>query len=124
MGGALVKPTAITANATNTLAIGGLEVPNATDDYSVVTVDNTSGVLKKIAVSNLNVQQFVVKYTAALGDDQFDTPKDITRLDNVDAYRNGARIDFTQVDANTIKLDLAEIGGCHAGDEIRIVQLQ
>ena len=124
LGGALTKPTAITTNATNTLAIAGLEAPTATDDYDVVTVDNTSGVLKKMAVSSLSVRQYVSEYNASQGDQEFDTPKDIKSLENIDVYRNGLRIDFVQVDSNTIKLNLTDTNGCFANDQIRIVQLQ
>ena len=71
-----------------------------------------------------NTRQYVARYTAASGDIDFDAPQAITELDNIDAYRNGVRIDFSQVDADTIKLDLGTLTGCYAGDEIRIVQLK
>ena len=127
LGGDLITPTTITADATNTLAVQGLEAPATTDDYDIVTVDNTTGVLKKIPASNLGLQRYVEEYTAADGDIQFAVPQTITNatdLDNIDVYRNGVRIDFTQVNTTTIELDLGALAGCYSGDEIRIVQLQ
>ena len=127
LGGTLIQPTTITTDATNTLAVDGLEAPADTDDYDVVTVDNTSGVLKKTPISSLGIRRYVQAYTAADGDIQFAVPQaiaDASDLDNIDVYRNGVRIDFTQVDANTVQLDLGALAGCFAGDEIRIVQLQ
>jgi hypothetical protein len=130
LGGALTKPTTITTTATNTLAVGGLTATPDTDDYDIVTVDNTTGVLKKIAASNLDVQRYEITHTAANdGDNQFVIPQPITStaadLASIDVYRNGARIGFTRIDDTTIQLDLDTPGsGCYAGDEIRIVQLQ
>ena len=125
LGGALIQPTAIDTDATNTLAITGLEDADITaNDFDVMVVNQTTGVLQKLGTENLRARQYVLEYTAARGDDEFDTPKEIIELENVDAYRNGVRIDFVQVDADTIKLDLAETGGCYADDQILIVQLQ
>ena len=125
LGGALTKPTTITADATNTLAIDGLQAPAPADNYEVVTADNTTGVLKKVAITSLSVRQYVKEYSVTTrGQDEFDTHQDYTSPQNVQAFRNGIRIDFTVVDANTIKLNLSEINGCFIGDEIRIVQLQ
>ena len=125
LGGALTKPTTITADATNTLAIDGLQAPAPADNYEVVTADNTTGVLKKVAITSLSVRQYVKEYTVTTrGEDEFDTHQDYTSPQNVQAFRNGIRIDFTEVDANTIRLNLSEINGCFVDDEIRIVQLQ
>ena len=46
LGGALVKPTTITAGATNTLAIAGLTKGSSTDN--MVVADPTTGVLKQV----------------------------------------------------------------------------
>ena len=127
MGGDLINPTTVTTDATNTLAVDGLEAPADTDDYDIVTVDNTTGVLKKIPISSLGIRRYVQIYTAADGDIQFVVPQaiaDAADLDNIDVYRNGVRIDFTQVNTNTVQLDLGALAGCYAGDKIRIVQLQ
>lgn len=125
LGGALIQPTAIDTDATNSLAIKGLEDADITaNDFDVMVVNQTTGVLQKLGTENLRARQYVLEYTAARGDDEFDTPQEIIELENVDAYRNGVRIDFVQVDADTVKLHLAETGGCYADDQIRIVQLQ
>ena len=128
LGGNLIKATTITADATNTLAVAGLEAPGSSDDYDIVTVDNSTGVLTKISVGSvLDVKRYVQEYTASDGDTRFVVPQTIVALkdlDNIDVYRNGARIDFNQIDATTIELDLGSLSGCYAGDEIRIVQLQ
>ena len=125
LGGNLIQPTAIGTDATNTLAVTGLENADmTTNQYDVMVVNNTTGVLEKTKVSALNIQRYIASYTATRGDDEFDTPQNILKVENIDAYRNGVRIDFVQVDADTIRLDLAAIGGCFPGDEIRIVQLQ
>ena len=125
LGGALIQPTTITTDATNTLAVAGLEpADTTTPNFSVVVVDNTTGVVEKTSVAALSINRYIASYTAADGAIDFATPQAILDLNNIDVYRNGARIDFTQVDANTIKLDLGALTGCFAGDEIRIVQLQ
>lgn len=125
LGGDLIQPTIIGTDATNTLAVTGLQDADmTTNDYDIMVVNKTTAVLEKTDVSELRPRQYTASYTAARGDFEFDTPQNIIELENIDAYRNGARIDFVQVDANTIKLDLAETGGCYNGDEIRIVQLK
>ena len=48
LGGALVTPTAIGTSATNTLAIQNLPNVTSTEAYQYATVDNTSGVVKKV----------------------------------------------------------------------------
>lgn len=52
LGGNLIKPTTLTATATNTLAVQGLQTGVATD--SIVTVDPTTGVLKRRAFSSID----------------------------------------------------------------------
>ena len=125
LGGALIQSTTITTDATNTLAVEGLQDADlSTNNFDIMVVNKNTGVLEKTDVSTLNIRQYTTSYTATRGEDEFQTPRNILELDNIDAYRNGARVDFVQVNANTIKLDLAETGGCYSGDEIRIVQLQ
>ncbi|MNX27639.1 hypothetical protein D3C86_577310 [compost metagenome] len=57
LGGALIKPTVITTDATNTLAISGTQTGNSTYVYNgsytstadrIVVADPTSGVLKQV----------------------------------------------------------------------------
>jgi hypothetical protein len=50
LGGALTKPTTITASATNTLAVPGLQ--SGTTNDSAVVVDAATGVLKRIDLKN------------------------------------------------------------------------
>ena len=60
--------------------------------------------------------------TAVDGQLLFTTPLPITDTQKIDVFRNGARISFTQIDANTIQID--KEATCYQGDEIRIVQLK
>lgn len=53
LGGALTGATTITATATNTLAIGGLQGGLGTVTDSVVTVDPATGVLRRRSVSDI-----------------------------------------------------------------------
>ena len=123
LGGTLIQPTTITTDATNTLAVEGLET--ATANYDVMVVDNTTGVVQKVTSEDLELTRYVQEYIANDGEIDFTVPQPITvaDLDKIDAYRNGVRVDIDFVDANTIKLDL-DTPGCYAGDQIRIVQLQ
>jgi len=52
LGGALIKPTTITADATNTLAVTGLQTGTGTEN--IVVTDPLTGVLKSMPMSNLN----------------------------------------------------------------------
>ena len=127
LGGNLIKPTTITSDPINTLAIDGLQTTAESDDYDIATVDNTTGVLKKIPASSLAMHRYIKIYTANDGDILFKVPKEIkttTDFDKIDVYRNGVSIDFFNVDVNTIRLDLGGLRGCYAGDEIRIVQIK
>lgn len=121
LGGALITPTVITTSALNTLAIEGLQDTVLNDSSnSIVVVDNTSGELKKVSVSNLVMQEQVV-VIASNGQAQFNTPSTITNIDKLDVYRNGVRIAFTIINDTTIEVETEAI--CYDGDEIRIVQL-
>ena len=60
--------------------------------------------------------------TAVDGQLLFTTPLPITDTQKIDVFRNGARISFIQIDANTIQID--KEATCYQGDEIRIVQLK
>ena len=121
LGGTLITPTVITTNTLNTLAIQGLDdtiLENSNN--SIVVVDNTSGVLKKVTATNL-VSQDQIVIIATNGQTQFAAPRVITDIDKLDVYRNGARIEFSLVNATTIEIDPEAI--CFEGDEIRIVQI-
>ncbi len=64
LGGALITPTTITTDITNTLSITGLE-PGAANDF--IVSENTAGVVRKITatniLSNLNVSNGLTKST-------------------------------------------------------------
>lgn len=123
LGGSLITPTIITTDALNTLAIQGLQetIFNDLTNNSIVVVDNTSGVLKKVSIENLVTQQQVV-VVANNGQSQFNTPLPITNASELDVYRNGARIGFSIINDNTIQVETEAV--CYDGDEIRIVQLR
>ncbi|MBK8518491.1 MAG: hypothetical protein IPL55_20050 [Saprospiraceae bacterium] len=118
LGGVLVQPTTIAASNTNTLALTGLSPGNAATD-EIVTIDPTTGVLKKAPVSSLLKEKQMV-FVSANGQTQFPTPFPITDIDKINVYRNGARIGATVVNPGTIALEAGVV--CVAGDEIRIVQ--
>ncbi|HUH27490.1 hypothetical protein [Gelidibacter sp.] len=65
LGGALIKPTEINTDATNTLAVRGLQPGTFQDD--IVVIDRTSGVIKqlKAAMPTFFYMPSVVVYTAA-----------------------------------------------------------
>ena len=119
LGGDLIKPTVITTDATNTLAIQGVEDATATEDVNILVVDNSTGVIKKRVFSDL-FQEEVLLEVATSGQKQFDTPVTITDIKKVNVYRNGVRIDFTMVNSTSIEVEPE--AACYAGDEIRIVQ--
>ncbi|AZJ35340.1 hypothetical protein [Tenacibaculum singaporense] len=118
LGGVLIQPTTIETSTTNTLAISGLENGNTTTD-DIVTVDRTTGVLKKVTSSNL-LREEVTEITATDGQVTF-TGLTLYTTDKINVYRNGVRIDFTIDNPTTITIE--PDATCYAGDEIRIVQL-
>lgn len=121
LGGVLTNPTIITTNNINTLAIQGLDDTflDSTNN-SVVVVDNSSGVLRKVSAANLVTQEQVV-IIATNGQTQFSPPGTITDIDKIDVYRNGARVAFSLINATTIEIEAEAT--CFDGDEIRIVQI-
>ncbi|MGG6231941.1 hypothetical protein [Tenacibaculum sp. SDUM215027] len=118
LGGILIQPTTIETNATNTLAITGLQNGNTTAD-DIVTVDRTTGVLKRAAASNL-LREEITDIIATNGQVTF-TGLTLYTTDKINVYRNGVRIDFTVNNSTTITIE--PDATCYAGDEIRIVQL-
>lgn len=121
LGGTLITPTVITTSTLNTLAIQGLDnTVLENSNNSIVVVDNTSGVLRKVTATNLVTQEQVV-IIAENGQTQFEAPLVISDINKLDVYRNGARIAFTLVNTTTIEVDPEAI--CFEGDEIRIVQI-
>lgn len=119
LGGTLIQPTVISTNASNTLTIEGLQEGDIEND-DIVSINKTNGELRKISATNL-FREVVKKITASDGDDEFDTPLPITDFRKVNLYRNGVRIDFEQVDADTVRITDPE-AVCFQGDQIRIVQ--
>lgn len=120
LGGALITPTIITTDSTNTLALQGLQQTTLDGSNSVVVVDNITGELAQVPATNL-VQQQQIVIIAADGQSQFTPPLAALDVNKIDVYRNGARIAFTIIDSTTIEVEPEAI--CFAGDEIRIVQL-
>ena len=118
LGGLLTQPTAIGTSALNTLAITGLGAGNPNTD-EVITIDPSTGVLKKTPFSSL-VKEKQMVFVSINGQTQFPTPFPITDIEKINVYRNGARIGATMINANTIALEAGVV--CVAGDEIRIVQ--
>lgn len=124
LGGALTKPTDITTSMANTLSITGLTEETAfnPNEDQVVVLDQHSGILKRSSLAALFVQKENVWVAANDGETDFDTPLIITSIEKVNVFRNGARVGFTALDNDTIKLEAEAT--CFKGDEIRIVQLQ
>lgn len=118
LGGKLVKPTTVQTDATNTLALTGLETGDITQD-DIVTVNKTTGQLKEVTATNL-VRKRVKKITAVDGQRLFSPPLSITDDQKINVYRNGVRIDFTVLNTTTIEIESEAI--CYLDDEIRIVQ--
>ena len=67
----------------------------------------------------LELQQIVI--LASTGQTEFTTPQPIDDDNKIEVYRNGIRIDFTTLDANTIQLENNIT--CYQNDRIRIVQI-
>ncbi len=118
LGGVLIRPTIITTDATNTLAIEGLQDGDTTQD-DIITVNRTTGVLRKINSSSF-FREEVTNIVAIDGQLRFTPNININDTKKVNVYRNGVRIDFTVIDATTIEIEPEAI--CYQGDEIRIVQ--
>lgn len=118
LGGALIQPTIITTDAINTLAIEGLQNGDTTED-DIVTVNRTTGQLRKINATNL-FREEVTELIATDGQLQFNPLLPINDSKKVNVYRNGVRIDFTVVNNTTIEIEPEAT--CYAGDQIRIVQ--
>jgi len=118
LGGPLSEPTVIGTNGPNTLAIQGLNTGSPVTD-EVVMIDPSSGVLKKAPTSSL-VKEAQAVHISIDGQTNFPTPMQITDINKVNVYRNGARIGAFMINNNTISLEAGVI--CVSGDEIRIVQ--
>ncbi|ALU74559.1 hypothetical protein AUW17_04445 [Tenacibaculum dicentrarchi] len=119
LGGALTKATKITTSAANTLTIEGLEDGNATTD-KVVTVD-ASGLLRKVTLTNIALQQEETVLTAATLN-QVEFLVALKPGDKINVYRNGVRVGFS-VNAAKTGITLEPDAKCYTGDQIRIVQI-
>lgn len=119
LGGNLDQPTTIGTSPSNTIAITGLETV-APDNYNVVMLDPTTGILYKSPPS-LITKQVQLLHIASDGQTQFNTPLQISDIDKLEVYRNGVRIGAAFVNPNTIELESGVIPV--SGDEIRIVQI-
>ena len=120
-GGALVEPTKLTTDATNTLSIDGLQETTSTIDKNIVLIDTNSGVISRTPLGNVFQEEVTLTIAANDGQNQFATPSPITDDKKINIYRNGVRIGFTVVNNNTM-VELEPAAVCYAGDEIRIIQ--
>ena len=120
LGGALLEPTQITTDATNTLSISGLQETTPTIDNNVLLVDTNSGVITRAPLGTLFQEEVTLTIAANDGQNQFATPLPITAPSKVNVYRNGVRIGFTVLNTGIVELEPEAV--CYAGDEIRIVQ--
>ncbi|OSY87728.1 hypothetical protein WH52_09875 [Tenacibaculum holothuriorum] len=118
LGGVLIKPTIIETSAINTLAITGLLNGNTNED-DIVTVNRTTGVLRKVSTSNL-LREEITEITATNGQLEFTGLNLRGATDKISVYRNGVRISFTIKNNTTIEIEPEAI--CYQGDQIRIVQ--
>ena len=119
LGGVLIKPTTIQTDATNTLAVTGLENGDTTQD-DIVTVNNTTGQLRKVSASNLLTEE-VINLIATDNQLIFNSGFTLQTTDKINVFRNGVRIDFTVVSPTIIEIEPDAI--CYAGDQIKIIQL-
>ena len=71
--------------------------------------------------SNAEIELEQIVILASNGQTQFTTPQAIDDDKKIEVYRNGIRIDFTTLNANTIQLE-NDIT-CYQNDQIRIVQI-
>jgi len=120
LGGALVEPTKLTTDATNTLSIDGLQETTSTLDKNIVLIDTSSGVISRTPLGNVFQEEVTLTIAANDGQNQFATPLPITTPNKVNVYRNGVRIGFTVLNTTVVELESEAV--CYAGDEIRIVQ--
>jgi len=67
------------------------------------------------------IQQEQLVIIASNGQTQFTTPAPIIDSKKIEVFRNGVRVNFITIDANTIELE-SDIT-CYQNDSIRIVQL-
>ena len=104
LGGDLIKPTNLVTTNTNTLAITGLEETDDLENSYVVAVNKDTGVLKKIATTNLTQEKQKV-IIANQGQIQFEPPLAAENIEKINVYRNGVRIDCVKIDNTTIQLD-------------------
>ena len=120
LGGVLTAPTEINTDATNTLALTGLEEITPTVDDDVMMVNSNTGVITRTTLGDLFQEEVTLTIAARNGQSQFATPLPIETPNKVNVYRNGVRIGFSVVSLNTVRLEPEAV--CYQGDEIRIVQ--
>lgn len=118
IGGPLIKATEIATDATNTMAISGLEEV-VDNNASVITVEETTGILRKTPISSF-LQQEEVVIIANNAQTQFSPPLTISSSKKLNVYRNGVKLGFTVINDSTIELETPVV--CYQNDEIRIVQ--
>jgi hypothetical protein len=125
LGGALSQPTVISADASNTLSIKGLQNGQSTTD-SLLTIEPNTGIIRKISNSALGAGMIKQVIAATGGQTAFTTPWVITSLDKIQVFRNGAQIEFSGTVGDN-KITLLQLYNdtnyaCLDGDEIKIYQ--
>lgn len=90
------------------------------DKDAILIAEKNTGILRSRSFSSI-VRQEQILIMAIDGQLQFNTPQPITKEGKIEVYRNGARIAFTTINADTIELEPEAV--CYLNDKIRIVQL-
>ena len=92
-----------------------------TGDIGPIGEKGDTGEQGPAGVDGTDVEQQQIVIVASNGQTQFTTPAPILDSGKIEVYRNGVRIAFTALDANTIELESEII--CYQNDSIRIVQI-
>ena len=74
LGGTLSEPTEINTDASNTLAISGLQEITPSEDFNALMVNTTTGVVARAAKSSLFPEEVTLTIAAVDGQNQFATP--------------------------------------------------
>jgi hypothetical protein len=121
LGGVLSEATNIKTDATNTLAIEGLQSGDVEVDSLVVASD--LGVLKRVSASAIAVKSGNQDYTATAGQATFNVANMPAQSSKVWVYRNGIKLvaatDFTTA-AGVVTLTSAMAALIEANDVIEI----
>jgi hypothetical protein len=121
LGGVLSEATSIKTDATNTLAIEGLQSGDVNTDSVVLATD--LGVLKRVSASSFAVKSGNQDYTATAGQSTFNVANLPAVASKVWVYRNGIKLvattDYTAA-AGVVTLTSAMAALIEANDVIEI----